>query len=153
MADADRPTLGALMSVTCFHFLRAGAEESAGRALIVTAGRERGQDIVKSLGLEGKVQSADEIQKNLAKVLGIDGTRLCLVQKIVAKDNGGFEVHITEGACTAGVTNAPEPHCAFTMGVFIGSIAHFTGKRMTGKETMCSGMGAAECVYQIDPLD
>ncbi|EFO79271.1 hypothetical protein OSCT_2852 [Oscillochloris trichoides DG-6] len=113
----------------------------------------RGQDIVKGLGLEGKVQSAADIQQHLAKILGIDGTRLCLVQKVVAKDNGGFEVHITEGACTAGVHDAPEPHCAFTMGVFIGSISSFTGKRMTGKETMCTGMGAAECVYQIDPLD
>lgn len=152
MADANRPTLGAFMSVTCFHYLRQGAEDTAGRALIVAAGRLRGHDIVASLGLMGKVEDAAVMHEQLAQVLGANGTRLCLVQKVVDQGGGNYEVHITEGACTAGVTQASEPHCAFTMGVFIGAISAFTGKRMNGHETQCCGMGNQECIYQITAL-
>jgi predicted hydrocarbon binding protein len=152
MSDAIRPTLGGFMSLTCFHYLRHGAEDTAGRALIVSADRQRGFDVVTALGLAGNLRDAEIIREHLAQILGIQGTHLCLVKSISAKPNGGYEVHITEGACTAGVTDATEPYCAFTMGVFIGAISAFTGQRMNGKETECSAMGKPECVYQIDPI-
>lgn len=150
MAHADRPTLGPMMSLNCFQYLRAGAEEIADRALIISAGRQRGYDLIKSLGLLGKSQDSALIYANLGAALGSDGTRLCVVESVAAKPDGGYEVRITEGACTAGQESSI-PHCAFTMGVFIGALSAITGTRMKGHETECCACGAAMCVYQIEP--
>jgi predicted hydrocarbon binding protein len=38
------------------------------------------------------------------------------------------------------------------MGVFIGAIHALTGTRVKGTETQCCACGAAECIYQIDPV-
>jgi predicted hydrocarbon binding protein len=152
MTDVTRANLGSFMSLTCFHYLREVAEETAGRALVVSAGRKRGHDLAEALGLVGNTQDADTLRVKLDAALGADGTRLCIVNSVAAKPNGGYEVRLQEGACTAGVT-ASEPYCAFTLGVFIGAISTITGRRMLGKETTCMAMGSAECVYQIDPIE
>lgn len=151
MSDALRPALGSTMSLTCFHYLRHGAEDAAGRALIISAGRRRGHDLAESLGLLGTSHDAALIQQKLADALGAEGTRLCLVQSVRATGAGGFEVRIAEGACTAGVT-AQEPYCAFTLGVFVGAISAIAGQRMVGREAECSAMGRPECIYMIEPF-
>lgn len=151
MKETLRPTLGDFMNVVCFQYLRQVAEETAGRALIITAGRQRGHDLAEELGLMGVSQDAAVLQQKLDHALGAEGTRLCLVQNITAKANGGYEVRITESACIAGVTSS-EPLCAFTMGVFIGAISTMTGQRMLGTETQCAATGADACIYQIDPV-
>ncbi|HEX5690878.1 MAG TPA: 4-vinyl reductase [Roseiflexaceae bacterium] len=151
MATNDRPTLGPFMSLVCFQYLRLGTEEVADRAPIVASGRKRGYDVVEGLGLMGSTQDAKVIRDKLDDVLGIKGTRLCNVKSVAPKANGGYEVRIDEGACTAGQTSS-EPVCAFTMGVFIGAVHAITGTRMKGQETECCACGANECVYQIDPV-
>jgi hypothetical protein len=151
MSDITRPTLGSSMNLVCFQYLRTFTEEVAGRAPIVAAGRQRGYNLVEGLGLLGTTTDGAVMQQRLAQALGADGTCLCLVNSIQAKPGGGYEVHITEGACTAGQTSS-EPVCAFTLGVFIGAIHGMTGTRMQGVETTCSACGAAECVYQINPI-
>ncbi len=152
MSDVNRPTLGPLMSLVCFHSLRQGAEDNAGRALVVAAGRRRGQELVDALSLRGFSQDPEAIRQKLDAALGVDGTRLCLVQSVEAKADGSYEIHITEGACCAGVSS-DEPYCAFTLGAFIGAMSAITDRRMLGHESVCSAMGATECVYQIAPLD
>jgi hypothetical protein len=139
------------MSLTCFQYLRIGAEDVADRAPIVAAGRKRGQDVVEGLGLLGSTRDSAIIREKLDAALGANGTRLCIVRSVEAKPNGGYEVRITEGACTAGQTSS-EPHCAFTIGVFIGAIGAIIGERVNGRETECCACGASECVYQIDPI-
>jgi hypothetical protein len=139
------------MNGVCFQYLRTGTEEVADRAPIVAAGRKRGYDVVEGLGLLGSTTDPSVIRDRFDEVLGINGTKLCLIQKIVSKPNGGFELHITESADTAGATSS-EPVCAFTMGVFIGAIHAITGTRMQGHETECCAAGATECIYQIDPV-
>lgn len=151
MAIADRPTLGSFMSLTCFQYLRVGTEEVADRAPIVAAGRKRGYDLVEGLGLLGSTQDSATIRDKLNAALGADGTRLCIVQSVTTKPEGGYEVRITEGACTAGQTSST-PHCAFTLGVFIGALHGITGVRMHGVETECCACGASMCVYHIDPI-
>jgi hypothetical protein len=151
MATNERTTLGNFMSLTCFQYLRIGTEDVAERAPIVASGRKRGYDLIEGLGLLGKSQDAALIRTKLDAALGVNGTKLCLVKNVIAKPNGGYEVHITEGACTAGQTSS-QPHCAFTLGVFIGAFHAITGMRMEGHETACCACGDAECVYQIDPL-
>jgi predicted hydrocarbon binding protein len=151
MAANDRPTLGSFMSLTCFQYLRIGTEEVADRAPVVAAGRKRGYDLVESLGLMGSTHDASVIREKLDAALGAKGTKLCLVQAVTAKPDGGYEVRITEGACTAGQVSS-QPHCAFTMGVFIGALHAITNARMTGREIQCCACGATECIYQIDPV-
>lgn len=151
MADITRPTLGPFMNMVCFQYLRIGTEEVADRAPVVASGRKRGYDVVVSLGLLSSTTDPKIIRDKLDEVLGVNGTRLCLVQDVVAKPNGGYEVRITEGADIAGLT-ASEPICAFALGVFVGAIHAITGTRMMGRETACCACGAKECVYQIDPV-
>jgi V4R domain-containing protein len=151
MSDFGRPTLGAFMSLVCFQYLRVGTEEVAERAPVVASGRQRGYDLIEGLGLLGDTKDNETIRAKLDEALGVKGTRLCLVNSIQSKPNGGYEVRISEGACTAGQVSS-QPHCAFTMGVFIGAIHALTGARMNGVETECCACGAAECVYQIDPI-
>lgn len=139
------------MSLTCFQYLRVGTEEVADRAPIVAAGRKRGSDLVASLGLNGKSLDGATIQSHLDAALGAAGTRLCLIKSIAATATGGYEVRLTEGACTAGQSSS-EPLCAFTLGVFIGAIQGITGLTVRGRETACMACGAPECVYQLDPL-
>lgn len=151
MSDVDRPTLGAFMSLVCFQYLRVGTEEVADRAPVVASGRQRGYDLIESLGLLGTTTDGETIRAKLDEALGLNGTRLCLVNSIQPKPSGGYEVRISEGACTAGQVSS-QPHCAFTMGVFIGAIQALTNTRVKGVETECCACGAAQCVYQIDPI-
>ena len=151
MATNERPTLGGFMSLTCFQYLRNGTEDVADRPPIIASGRKRGFDVVEGLGLLSSSQDGAAIRERLDAAFGVNGTKLCIVKSVTRKPNGGYEVRITEGACTAGQTSS-EPLCAFTMGVFIGAIHAITGARMNGHETECCACGAAECVYQIDPV-
>lgn len=151
MSMNARPTLGNFMSLICFQYLRVGTEDVADRAPVVAAGRQRGYDLVEGLGLMGSTKDPAVIREKLDTALGLKGTKLCLVQSVTLKPNGGYEVRITEGACTAGQKSS-QPHCAFTLGVFIGAIHAFTGSRVTGHETECCACGAESCVYQIDPV-
>jgi hypothetical protein len=151
LSDLNRPTLGPFMNLVCFQYLRIGTEEVADRAPIVASGRQRGFDLVEQTGQLGSTKDASVIRQKLNAALGVDGTRLCIVKSISVKPEGGYEVRIIEGACTAGQTSST-PLCAFTMGVFIGAIHAITGVRVKGYETECCACGAAECVYQIDPV-
>jgi hypothetical protein len=146
-----RPALGSFMHAVCFQYLRMYTEEIAGRAPIIAAGRKRGFDVVEGLGLLGKVQEAAQIERSLETVLGADGTRLCLLQSVRARPEGGYEVHILESACTAGQRSS-EPLCAYTLGVFIGAVQGLTGTRMQGHETRCQACGDHGCTYIIEPV-
>ncbi|WP_129627956.1 4-vinyl reductase [Candidatus Oscillochloris fontis] len=151
MTANNRQILGPFMNLVCFQYLRNTTEDVAGRAPIIAAGRKRGYDVIVSLGLVGKMSDAAEIQEKLNGALGVEGTRLCIVEQITTLPDGGYEVHIIESACTAN-QHASEPLCAFTLGVFIGAIHALTGVRMSGKELECQACGAPQCVYQITPI-
>lgn len=149
MSEVIRPTLGAYMSVECFRYLRLGAEDTAGRAIVVSAGKGRGhslEDYLKGINPDDVTQ----IQATLGKLLGVDGTRLCVVEKVDKTDHG-YVVTISESACATGMT-ADEPICAYTLGVFIGAMEVITGKRIYGQETECVASKGNNCVYQLDIL-
>jgi predicted hydrocarbon binding protein len=146
---ATRPILGDYMSTECFRYLRLGAEETAGRALIVASGKNRGHSLASLLkGVDPNDAAA--ITTTLAEILGLEGTRLCLVNQITKTDIG-YDVHITESACAAGVT-ADAPICAYTLGVFIGAMEVITGKRVYGQELECEAFQGNECHYKLEVL-
>lgn len=150
-ADIGRPTLGEFMSLVCFQYLRVNTEAVAERAPVVAAGRTRGYDVIKQLGLVGKAPHEEEAKKLLNDALGVNGTHLCIVNDVIEKPNGGYEIHIVEGACTAG-QKSETPHCAFTLGVFIGAVNALMNTPVRGVESQCIACGADECVYHIEPL-
>ena len=149
MAEVLRPTLGSYMSIECFRFLRFGAEDTAGRALIVSSGKQRGHSLSDILGGLSANDTA-AITQRLSDVLGVDGTRLCLVHD-VSKTDDGFTVRISESACASGL-KADEPVCAYSLGVFIGALEVITGTRIHGRETECTATGYDQCLYTMTIL-
>ncbi|MGF1663804.1 MAG: 4-vinyl reductase [Kineosporiaceae bacterium] len=148
--SVTRPTLGPMVDAVCFQYLRFHAEDVVGRVPIVAAGRRRGYDVIVEKGLVGVPADGEKLTEVLDGVLGLGGTRLCLVRS-VEPVGGGFEVRISEGACTMG-RESDEPVCAYTLGVFMGAMQAITGAPMRGEEAQCEAMGAAECVYLIRPV-
>lgn len=146
-----RPALGSFMHAVCFQYLRLYTEEIAGRAPIIAAGRKRGLDVIELSGLLGSSSDAAQIQRSIGAILGAEGTRLCLLQSVTARPEGGYEIRLTESACTAG-QRASEPMCAYTLGVFIGAVQGLTGQRMQGRETSCEACGDSICTYIIEPV-
>lgn len=149
MSAIERPTLGAYMSVECFRYLRLGAEDTAGRAIVVSAGKGRGhslEDALKGVSPDDEAQ----ITSTLSKILGLEGTRLCLVES-VKKTDSGYDVTISESACATGMTS-DEPICAYTLGVFIGAMEMITHKRIYGQEVECVAAKGQNCVYKLDIL-
>jgi predicted hydrocarbon binding protein len=147
MTEVVRAKLGSYMSIECFRYLRFGAEDTAGRALIISAGKQRGHSL-KDFLKDVSTEDVDKVQKTLTALLGLDGTRLCLVEKI-SRTTNGFEVLIAESACCSGST-AEEPVCAYTLGVFIGAFEVISGKRMMGTEPECNATGHTHCLYRIE---
>ncbi len=138
--EINRPTLGPFMSVVCFRYLNDDAGELAGPAMIIDAGRQRGHDLIEEMGVMGSHQKAEDIQAELNKALGVDGTRLCLV-KSITEQGDGYEVVVTE---------YPSP--TYTMGVLIGAISAISGTRMHATMKTQPGAGVEECVFHIEPV-
>jgi len=137
------------MSIECFRYLRFGAEDTAGRALIISAGKQRGhslKDYLKGISPDSEA----EIAQVLGKILGVDGTRLCLVSS-VKQTEIGYEVRVSESACCSGLTSEV-PVCAYSLGVFIGALEVITGKRIAGTETECTATGLEQCLYVMELL-
>jgi len=148
--DVTRPTLGNYVNIACFQYMRTGTENIVGRVPLIAAGRQRGYDLATTTGLAHSSVDPWVITEKLRAALGADGTHLCIVQQISIRPDGGYIVYITEGACTVGVTSE-KPHCAFTLGVFVGAIMAMTGQRMIGRETACEAQGHDGCTYSIIP--
>lgn len=149
MAEVKRPELGGYMSAECFRYLRTYAEETAGRGLIVMAGKQRGlslEDYLKNLGPDDTAA----ITSTLNSILGKEGTRLCLVDDVKNIGNG-YQVTISESACSSGMKTS-EPNCAFTMGVFVGAMEIVGKHRLTATETECVAMGHDHCVYKLENI-
>jgi predicted hydrocarbon binding protein len=150
MSETVREKLGAYMSIECFRYLRFGAEDTAGRALIVNAGKQRGHSL-KDMLKEVSLQDEKKVEQVLGEILGLKGTRLCLVQSAKRTANG-YTFTIDESACCSG-TQAPEPVCAYTLGVFIGALESMSGKRVMGQEVECKATNNPFCVYQLEYLN
>ncbi|HEX2914852.1 MAG TPA: 4-vinyl reductase [Chloroflexia bacterium] len=149
MSEVSRTVLGSYMSAECFRYLRLYGEETAGRGFIVHAGKQRGlslSDTLKGLSMENSA----EVVEMLNKVLGKDGTRLCIVEKC-DKTGSGYRFTISESACSTGV-KTDTPNCAFTMGVFLGITELLTGKRHNVHETDCVATGHTYCIYEVETL-
>jgi hypothetical protein len=131
---ANRPSLGGLISIFCFKSVITGMEEALGEkataVALIVAGRDRGKNLAKSLGLSDSTTIAT--QSNQA--VGEYGTRLNTVDRIV-QDGDLIKVSCAETVCAAGEAGGSSRKCTFTMGVVWSALSEITGKKLRGIHT------------------
>ena len=155
--NTQRQELGDFSSVVCLKAIVTGAEEALGAKAaaiaFIAAGRQRGKKLAEDLGLanQGSVVSLEEVTGKLAHALGKDGTRLCIVDKIV-QEGEVYKVYTRETVCAAGEPEGSSRQCTFTLGAIQGFLESFLGKRLRGQHTESVLRGASHDVLEYSVL-
>lgn len=152
---AIRPQLGNFSSIVCFKALVTGTEEALGEKAaaiaLIAAGRLRGKQLVKELGLCEKEITLEELTKSLQEALGIEGTRLCIVDKIVDSDNR-ISVYCRETICSSGEAIGSPRNLTYTLGALQGALEQGLGKRLRGKQTASVLRGGSHDVVSFEVI-
>jgi predicted hydrocarbon binding protein len=155
--NTQRQELGDFSSVVCLKAIVTGAEEALGAKAaaiaLIAAGRQRGKKLAEELGLtnQGSVMSLEEVAGKIAHALGKDGTRLCIVDKIV-QEGDVYKVYTRETVCSAGEEQGSSRQCTFTLGAIQGILESFLGKRLRGQHTESVLRGASHDVLEYSVL-
>lgn len=148
-----RPELGEFSSIICFKAVVVGIENALGAkaALIalLSAGRDRGKELVQSLGLQNC--SVAEALPLLQKALGKDGTRLCAIDRIT-EEGETFKVYCRETICSSGEEQGSNRELSYTMGAIQGALEQLTGKRLRGKQVGSVLRGGTHDVIEFQVL-
>jgi predicted hydrocarbon binding protein len=137
--NGERKELGNFSSVVCLKAIVIGTEEALGEKAaaiaLIAAGRQRGKKLAEDLGLANKasLMSLEEVQKLAHDALGKDGTRLCIIDKIV-QEGDVYKVYTRETVCSAGEAEGSPRQCTFTLGAIQGLLEAFLDKRLRGKQ-------------------
>lgn len=135
-----RPTLGDFNSIVCFKAIVVGIEEALGEKAaaiaLMAAGRQRGKNLAEQLSLANQSDhmALEEVVNKVSYVLGKDGTRLCIIDKVEIVDDT-YKVYTKETVCSAGEPNGSSRQCTFTLGAIQGFLEAYLGKRLRGKHT------------------
>lgn len=141
MAEAEkakRKELGEFMSSVCFKAAIRGMEEALGESTaavaMIAAGRQRGKRLAESLDLVGKAGnfSFEEFTQTFRDALGVEGTRLCIVDKLESFDDG-YRVYARETVCSAGEEEGAPRNCSYTMGALQGFLEACLSRKLRGK--------------------
>ena len=156
MTNLLRQKLGDFSSIVCFKAAILGMEDALGdkaTAIALTAsGRSRGKKLAEHLGLVGSSLSLDDLVFKLAPALGQDGTRLCILEKIVTEGEV-IKVYTSETLCSAGESPGSERKCTFTMGVIWGTLEQLLNRRFRGVHTESVLRGGTHDVFEFTHLD
>ncbi|MBO3462892.1 hydrocarbon-binding protein [Aetokthonos hydrillicola Thurmond2011] len=149
-----RPTLGDFSSIICFKAAISGMEDTLGEKTsaiaLTTAGRSRGKNLAKELGLTASL-SLNDLTYKLNSAVGKEGTRLCIVHKIV-KDNDIIKVYTSETLCSSGEPEGSKRKCTYTLGAVWGVLEQSFGKRLQGKHTISVLSGGEYDVFEFTEL-
>ena len=155
MTTELRPELGNFSSIVCFKAVITGMEDALGEkatAIALTAaGRARGKNLAKELGLTNTSIPMDTVADKLTHALGKDGTRLCKVDKIVAEGDV-IKVYTSETLCSAGEVEGSPRKCTFTLGAVWGAVEQLKGKRYQGKHTESVLRGGSSDVFEFTEM-
>jgi predicted hydrocarbon binding protein len=138
--NAERTELGNFSSVVCVKAIVVGVEEALGdkaaAIALISAGRQRGKKLAEELSLVNKSTeiSLEQVQEIANQALGKDGTRLCVVDKIVYEGEV-YKVYTRETICSAGEVEGSPRRCTFTLGAIQGFLEAFLAKRLRGQQT------------------
>ncbi|MGQ4648523.1 hypothetical protein [Lyngbya aestuarii] len=137
--NALRTELGGFSSVVCFKAVVTGIEEALGEKAaaiaLISAGRQRGKTLAEELGLVNKGQeiSIEEVEAKIRDILGKDGTRLCIIEKM-QQEGDSYRVYTRETVCSTGEPEGSSRECTYTLGAIQGFLEIFLGKRLRGKQ-------------------
>ncbi|MBD2576455.1 hydrocarbon-binding protein [Oscillatoria sp. FACHB-1406] len=150
-----RQQLGDFSSLVCFKAAIAGMEEALGEkatAIALTAaGRKRGKSLVQTLGLSHTSLPNEEIVTQLQKALGIEGTRLCIVEKIETEGDK-YKVYVSEALCSAGEPDGSDRKCLFTLGAVWGAMEEILNKKFRGVHTESVLKGSPYDIFELTPM-
>ena len=150
-----RKELGNFNSIICFKAAITGMEEALGEKAtsiaLTTAGRARGKKLAEDLGLVGALTLSDDAVNKLKQALGKDGTRLCIIEKIVTEGEI-IKVYTSETLCSAGEEINSTRKCTFTMGAVWGAVEQLIGKRLRGTHTESVLRGGTHDVFEFTPF-
>jgi predicted hydrocarbon binding protein len=153
---ANRPSLGGFISIVCFKSVITGMEEALGEKAtaisMIAAGRSRGKNLVKDLGLSNSSLDFDAIAAQLNSAVGSEGTRLTAVDKIVQADNV-IRVYCSETVCSAGEADGADRISTFTMGAIWGALSEITGKKLRGVQTESVLRGGTHDVFEFSVIE
>ena len=153
---SSRPTLGQFSSIVCFKSVITGMEEALGEKAtaisLITAGRARGKELAKSLGLSGSTEDLAVIAAKLNEAVGANGTHLTAVDKIV-KEGDLIKVYCSETVCSAGEPDGSPRKCTFTLGAVWGALTEVTGKKLRGIHTESVLRGGAYDVFEFTTIE
>lgn len=155
--NTQRQELGDFSSVVCLKAIVTGAEEALGvkaaAIAFIAAGRQRGKKLAEDLALTNQAGaiSLEEVTGKIAHALGKDGTRLCIVDKIV-QEGDVYKVYTRETVCSAGEEQGSSRQCTFTLGAIQGFLEAFLGKRLRGQHTESVLRGASHDVLEYSVL-
>jgi hypothetical protein len=151
----SRPNLGEYSSIVCFKSVITGMEEALGEKAtaisLIAAGRSRGKKLAKELGLSGSTIDLDTIATKLNTAVGLAGTRLTAVDKIV-EEGGLIKAYCSETVCSAGEEQGSTRKCTFTMGAVWGAIEEITGKKLRGVHTDSVLRGGTHDVFEFTTI-
>ncbi|WP_353932022.1 hydrocarbon-binding protein [Okeanomitos corallinicola TIOX110] len=155
MSETLRPQLGDFSSIVCFKSLITGIEdvlgEKATAIALIAAGRTRGKKLAESLGLSGGLDSLDQAQAQLSQALGKEGTRLCIINKIITEGDT-IKVYTSETVCSAGEAPDSQRKCTFTLGAAWGALEQILGQRFRGTHTDSVLRGGTYDVFEFTPM-
>lgn len=142
-----REELGSFSSIICLKAVIVGVEEAlgekAGAIATIAAGRKRGKQLAESLGLDTRSLEQSSLEQLTAKAsyaLGKHGTRLCIIEKIIAGENK-YRVYVRETVETDSEPANSNRKCTYTLGAIQGFLEACLGKRLRGKQIRSVLMG------------
>lgn len=155
MQSTLRPELSDFNSIVCLKAIITGMEEALGDKAtaisLVAAGRARGKQLAEALGLAGSSLSLEDLTSKVSHVLGKDGTRLLILDKI-EQTGENYKVYTRETVCSAGEPQGSARQCTFTLGAVQGVLEAVTGKRFRGKQVGSVLRGENHDVFEYAPL-
>ncbi len=156
MSILTREKLGDFSSIVCFKSVITGMEDALGEKAtaisLIAAGRARGKNLAKSLGLSGTSQDLDKIAALLNEAVGQNGTRLTAVDKITEEGNL-IKVYCSETICSAGEEIGSPRKCTFSMGAIWGALEEVTGKKLRGTHTESVLRGGTHDIFEFTTVD
>lgn len=150
-----RTELGDFSSIICFRAIVTGTEDALGEKAaaiaLIAAGRNRGKQLAEQLSLTGMGINSEKIVPLLQSALGKDGTRLCIIDKVVANGET-ILVYCQETICSAGEAQGSDRKLTFTLGAIQGVMEQVTGKRLRGKQVESVLRGGSYDVIELEAI-
>lgn len=138
MLEVKRDKLGMLSSIESFRAIVEGMTDALGdkatAVALTSAGRKHGKEVAETLCLKGTTQNLEDVTKQIKELLGENGTRLCLIDRIVQQGDV-IKVYTEETICAIGGTEENPPKCTFTLGLVWGILSELLQSKMKANQT------------------